>query len=48
EAGLLERKQYDEIPPRVEYGLTHEGRELREFLEPLLEWADEADDLNVE
>lgn len=39
EAGLLEREQYDEIPPRVEYRLTDEGRELRTRLEPLLEWA---------
>jgi DNA-binding HxlR family transcriptional regulator len=39
DAGLLERDQHDEIPPRVEYSLTAEGRELRERLEPLLEWA---------
>jgi DNA-binding HxlR family transcriptional regulator len=38
-AGLLAREQYDEIPPRVEYELTAEGRELGERLEPLLEWA---------
>jgi DNA-binding HxlR family transcriptional regulator len=43
EAGLLEREQYDEIPPRVEYRLTDEGRELRTRLEPLLEWAGEHD-----
>ncbi|WP_276261326.1 winged helix-turn-helix transcriptional regulator [Haloglomus litoreum] len=40
-AGLLDREQYDEIPPRVEYRLTAEGRELQRLLEPLLEWAQE-------
>lgn len=39
EAGLVTRTQYDEIPPRVEYALTEEGGEVRERLEPLLEWA---------
>lgn len=43
EAGLLEREQYDEIPPRVEYRLTGEGQELRTRLEPLLEWAEARD-----
>ena len=38
EAGLLERRQYDEIPPRVEYRLTDEGEALGERLEPLVEW----------
>lgn len=40
EAGLLEREQYDEIPPRVEYRLTDDGEELRTLLEPLLEWVE--------
>jgi DNA-binding HxlR family transcriptional regulator len=39
EAGLVTREQYDEIPPRVEYELTEDGRELCGRLEPLLEWA---------
>lgn len=39
EAGLVTRTQYDEIPPRVEYALTDEGKEVRERLDPLLEWA---------
>ena len=39
EAGLVVRTQYDEIPPRVEYELTEDGEQLRERLEPLLEWA---------
>ncbi|WP_049894682.1 winged helix-turn-helix transcriptional regulator [Halogranum rubrum] len=44
EAGLLSREQYNEIPPRVEYELTEKGEELRERLDPLLEWAEEQDD----
>ena len=40
EAGLLDRKQYDEIPPRVEYRLTEDGAELGALLEPLLEWVE--------
>ena len=41
EAGLVTRTQYDEIPPRVEYGLTDDGEQLRERLKPVLEWATE-------
>lgn len=38
DAGLIERTQYDEIPPRVEYELTRAGHELRDLLDPVLEW----------
>lgn len=41
EAGLLEREQHDTIPPRVEYELTADGRELCDSLEPLLAWVKE-------
>ena len=44
-AGLLEREQFDEIPPRVKYRLTEAGQELGERLEPVLAWAIERDDL---
>ncbi|WP_396611324.1 winged helix-turn-helix transcriptional regulator [Haloferax sp. S1W] len=36
---LVERRSFDEIPPRVEYSLTPRGRELEVRLQPLLEWA---------
>ena len=36
--GLIERRSYAEIPPRVEYTLTDEGEELRKAIEPLMEW----------
>jgi DNA-binding HxlR family transcriptional regulator len=36
--GLIERKFYSEIPPRVEYSLTELGRELKTALLPLVKW----------
>ena len=39
EEGLIERRSFDEIPPRVEYSLTPRGRELESRIQPLLEWA---------
>ena len=41
DAGLISRTQYNEIPPRVEYALTENGHEVRERLDPLLEWAEQ-------
>lgn len=35
---LIERKIYSEIPPRVEYSLTEEGKELKSALLPLVRW----------
>ena len=39
EEGLVLRTTYAEIPPRVEYTLTQKGAELKDVLQPLLEWA---------
>lgn len=36
--GILERKAYNEIPPRVEYRLTGKGQELVESVIGLLHW----------
>jgi DNA-binding HxlR family transcriptional regulator len=36
--GLIERKAYPDIPPRVEYSLTKEGKELKTVLIPLVKW----------
>ena len=38
EAGLLERHQYSEHPPRDEYRLTDAGRDFRPVLWALLAW----------
>ncbi len=37
-AGLLVRKVYAEVPPRVEYTLTEVGESLRTVLEAMVEW----------
>jgi len=41
EAGLLERRQYSERPPRYEYLLTQRGRDFRPVLVSLLAWANQ-------
>ena len=38
--GLLERKAYNEIPPRVEYELSPRGRDLKKMFEMLQDWSD--------
>ncbi|HUL62889.1 MAG TPA: helix-turn-helix domain-containing protein, partial [Methanocella sp.] len=35
---LVGRESFNEIPPRVEYFLTEDGKTLREAVVPLLEW----------
>ncbi len=39
-AAFIRRKSFAEVPPRVEYSLTPEGRELVEAIRPLVKWAD--------
>ncbi len=36
--GLIKRDVYPETPPRVEYSLTKDGRDLKTSLLPLLQW----------
>ena len=36
--GLIHRKQYDVVPPKVEYSLTEMGRGLQPVLESIVEW----------
>jgi DNA-binding HxlR family transcriptional regulator len=35
---LIGRESFNEIPPRVEYFLTDEGKSLRKAIVPLLKW----------
>ncbi|MBQ3645693.1 MAG: helix-turn-helix transcriptional regulator [Synergistaceae bacterium] len=37
---LITRKQYNTIPPTVEYGLTERGKTLIPALESIYEWAE--------
>ena len=39
--GLVERKQYEEILPKVEYSLTDIGRKFHPVLDALQEWGQE-------
>src|SRR5271167_4319302 len=36
--GLINRRQYDVVPPKVEYSLTERGRGLQPILEAIVEW----------
>ncbi|WP_298704861.1 helix-turn-helix domain-containing protein [uncultured Veillonella sp.] len=37
-AGIISRKVYKEVPPRVEYSLTERGLSLRHILEDMSDW----------
>lgn len=45
---LIKREFFAEIPPRVEYTLTKDGKELRKAIIPLLRWAATRDDKSKE
>lgn len=36
--GLVERKEYSQIPPKVEYSLTKKGQSMIPFLEMFCDW----------
>lgn len=37
--GVVSRKQYEEIPPRVEYALTEKGRSVLPILQSICYWS---------
>jgi DNA-binding HxlR family transcriptional regulator len=39
--GIVERKQYPQVPPKVEYRMTEWGQALCPALDSLLKWAEE-------
>lgn len=44
--GITDRKQYMEIPPRVEYALTEHGKNLIPALKALANWGEQMKNLN--
>ena len=45
--GLVHRKVYAEVPPKVEYSLTDLGRTLKPVITALKTWGDEHFDLDI-
>lgn len=38
--GLIHREEYPQIPPKVEYSLTHRGRSLIPILDQMCDWGE--------
>lgn len=38
--GIITRRQFDEIPPKVEYSLTEKGKTVVPILQSICRWAD--------
>lgn len=43
---LIHRESFSEIPPRVEYSLTEDGKQLWEAVLPLIQWAEKRDTID--
>lgn len=41
--GLINRKEYPQIPPKVEYSLTERGASLMPILDMMCEWGEKAE-----
>lgn len=39
--GLINRKEYPQIPPKVEYSLTEAGKSLIPILDQMCDWGDQ-------
>jgi DNA-binding HxlR family transcriptional regulator len=47
QANLISRESFAEIPPRVEYSLTDDGKKLCDAVLPLIRWAEERDTIDT-
>lgn len=45
--GLIIRKEYPQIPPKVEYCLSEKGRSLMDILDQLCSWGEQHRDMDV-
>ncbi|WP_373076912.1 winged helix-turn-helix transcriptional regulator [Fusobacterium mortiferum] len=45
--GLIQRKIYPEVPPKVEYSLTEKGKSLSDILNLLCEWREKNLDRDI-
>lgn len=45
---IIERKQYDEIPPKVEYSLTLKGESVVPILQSICQWSSAYKELDEE
>ncbi len=47
QANLISRESFAEIPPRVEYSLTDDGKKLCDAVLPLIRWAEKRDNIET-
>ena len=48
EADMIDRKQYNEIPPKVEYSLTIKGKSVLPILQSICIWSRNHNEENIE
>lgn len=46
EKGLVNRKVYPQVPPKVEYSLSEQGKTLKNILENIFKWSSNYAEIN--